>query len=393
MKIEIHRGLDQVGGNIIEISTDTTRIVLDVGYSRNKRNTDMSRVRRLLSRGGADAVFVTHYHEDHVGMANRVHRSIPIYIGETAYSIMKVSDEYRFRRLFKPYGYLKHRRSIRVGDITVTPYSCDHAAYDSYMLYCEAEGRSVLYTGDFRDHGRASFDDLLRELPKHPDTLICEGTELYRPAHRAMSEYELERRAADIFSEVKGPVFALQMPLNIERTLSLYNASRYSSRIFVEDAYMAQIAEAAGNGIPTPECPDVYAFMPSVLRYPWYKGLSKKASTELLSNTPFVMCVRVLMGGYMKRLSRHISFEGGILLYTCRKGLQSSRSMKHFLERCERLGLRTVVLHTGGHADGAALKRLIEALSPKQLIPIHTEHAEEFKRLVPDMKIVNSDSQ
>jgi mRNA degradation ribonuclease J1/J2 len=31
MNIHIHRGQNQIGGNIIEISTDTTKIILDVG--------------------------------------------------------------------------------------------------------------------------------------------------------------------------------------------------------------------------------------------------------------------------------------------------------------------------------------------------------------------------
>lgn len=388
MKIVIHRGQNQVGGNIIEVSTDSTRIVLDVGYSKIKCHTDMSRVRRLLSKGGADAVFVSHNHDDHVGLARWVHRSIPIYIGQTAYKVMKASDEYKFRRLFKPYGYLKHGKSIRVGDISVTPYRCDHAAYDSYMLYCEAGGETLLYTGDFRDHGWLSFDKLLRDLPKDVDTLICEGTELRYPRREAMSEAELAQRAAELFAETKGPVFALQMPLNIDRTIGLYNAALKSSRIFVEDAYMAQISEVAGGGIPDPDTHDVYAFMPSVLRYPWYKGLKKKATTELLSEKPFVMCVRPLMGGYVKRLSRRISFEGGILFYTCRKSLQNSWFMKRFLMRCEKLGLQTVCLHTGGHADGAAIQRLIETVSPKQVIPVHTNYPDGIATLVPGIKLV-----
>lgn len=31
MKITVHRGMDQIGGNVIEISTDKTKILLDAG--------------------------------------------------------------------------------------------------------------------------------------------------------------------------------------------------------------------------------------------------------------------------------------------------------------------------------------------------------------------------
>jgi len=281
--------------------------------------------------------------------------------------------------------------SIKIGDITVTPFSCDHAAYDSYMLLCESGGEAILYTGDFRSHGRVGIDALLAELPRNPDILICEGTELYRPEHIARTELELEKQAAKLFIETKGPVFALQMPLNIERTVSLYNAARQSSRVFIEDAYMAQIAKAAGEEIVSPDKQsDVYAFLPSILRFPWYKGIKNKATKELIVSTPFVMCVRPLMHGYIRRLSRKISFEGGILLYSCRKGLKKSKSMQKFIAECEKRGLETVYLHTGGHADAKTLKRFVETVSPKALMPIHTRNPKEFERLVPGVRICNT---
>lgn len=31
MKITVHRGMEQIGGNVIEISTDKTKILLDAG--------------------------------------------------------------------------------------------------------------------------------------------------------------------------------------------------------------------------------------------------------------------------------------------------------------------------------------------------------------------------
>lgn len=35
MKITVHRGMDQIGGNVIEISTDKTKILLDAGLELN----------------------------------------------------------------------------------------------------------------------------------------------------------------------------------------------------------------------------------------------------------------------------------------------------------------------------------------------------------------------
>ncbi|MGN1104695.1 MAG: hypothetical protein ACI4QI_07475, partial [Candidatus Coproplasma sp.] len=108
------------------------------------------------------------------------------------------------------------RGKDRIGEIKVTPFLCDHSAYDSYMLLFEAYGQSVLYTGDFRFHGRKESLSLLSALPK-----------------------------------------------NIDRLVSFYRASKLSGRIFYEDNYTAMIAGAAGGKIPRPDVfPDVYSFTP-----------------------------------------------------------------------------------------------------------------------------------
>jgi len=38
-------------------------------------------------------------------------------------------------------------------------------------------------------------------------------------------------------------------------------------------------------------------------------------------------------------------------------------------------------LHTSGHADVESLKKVVEVIKPKHIIPIHTEKPDEFKNL------------
>lgn len=70
MRIHIHRGQNQIGGNIIEISTDTTKILLDVGLELNDgENQPLPSVEGLFDSAGFDAIFISHYHGDHIGLA------------------------------------------------------------------------------------------------------------------------------------------------------------------------------------------------------------------------------------------------------------------------------------------------------------------------------------
>lgn len=44
-----------------------------------------------------------------------------------------------------------------------------------------------------------------------------------------------------------------------------------------------------------------------------------------------------------------------------------------------------VYAHTSGHAPVADLQRLALALSPHKLVPIHTEHGEDFSKMFADV--------
>lgn len=42
---------------------------------------------------------------------------------------------------------------IHIKDITVIPHICCHSAYGAFMFEILADGKKVLHTGDFRNHG------------------------------------------------------------------------------------------------------------------------------------------------------------------------------------------------------------------------------------------------
>lgn len=388
MNVHILRGQNQIGGNIIEVATNTTKILLDVGLELDDDGSQpLPLIDGLFDTAGYDAIFVSHYHGDHVGLVYHANRDIPVYIGEAGYRIIKAADEYKKKDTISPKGFLHSKKPIVIGDITVTPFLCDHSAFDSYMLLCEADGESILYTGDFRSNGRKSFDALLRSLPQNVDKLLCEGTTLSREAHTSVTETDLEERAVDLFMSTKGPIFVLQSSTNIDRIVTMYRAAKRSGRVFLEDAYMAGIAASAGSSIPNPDFDDVYAFITSPSRYDMLGKFKHKAGKSFISKRRFVMCVRSSMIGYLKSLSEIFSFSNGLLVYSFWSGYREADSMKVFLRECENMGLKVAALHTSGHADEETIKRLIETVQPKALIPIHTENASKFKEIAPSVPI------
>lgn len=380
MRVNVIRGQNQIGGNIIEVATDKTRIILDVGLELDDENVQFPDVEGLFSDAAFDAVFISHYHGDHLGLAYYIDNRIPLYMGEASYHIVKAADDYKGIASIMPDGFLRHLKPIVVGDITVTPFLCDHSAFDSYMLLCEADGEKVLYTGDFRSNGRKSFDRLLNALPDKVDKLICEGTTLSRKAQTPLREADLEELAVTEFRNATGPIFVLQSSTNIDRVVTMYRAAKRSSRVFLQEVYMADVTSAVGGSIPNPAFNDVYAFITNPKRHDALVKYRRMGKVRM-AKTPFVMCVRSSMLRYLKNLSKLMSFEGGLLVYSMWSGYQQQPAMSSFIKGCENMGLRLVSLHTSGHADPDTIRALIERVQPTKIIPVHTENAEWFEPL------------
>ena len=85
MKIKIHRGLDQIGGCITEISTETSRVFIDFGQNLpgygvpTTPEEDEALVTQIFAQNKKEheAVFYTHGHEDHVGLLEYIPDDVP----------------------------------------------------------------------------------------------------------------------------------------------------------------------------------------------------------------------------------------------------------------------------------------------------------------------------
>ncbi len=158
MTIIIHRGTNQIGGCVTEIKTDNARIFVDMGDELpSYEGIGNFEIDGLTSgKVNCDAVFITHYHGDHVGLYKKVLPDIPVYMGEVAKEIFllfakRIKDD--GEQKIRDFKTFKARDKIIVKDIIVTPLLVDHSAFDAYMFLIESGGKSILHTGDYRMHG------------------------------------------------------------------------------------------------------------------------------------------------------------------------------------------------------------------------------------------------
>lgn len=384
MRITVLRGQNQIGGSIVGIASSRAKLVFDVGLNLDSDNQTAPQIEGLFTGVPQyDAVFISHYHPDHLGLSSYLLPSIPLYMGKKCYEV------HEFTRRYKEKDYLEldpifivPQESIQIEDLQVTPYLCDHSAYDAYMFVIEGEGKKVLYTGDYRANGRKSFEALLHKLPE-VDCIITEGTTLNREDIQNLTEVQLEQKADEIIGDHQ-QVFVLQSSMNIDRLVTVYKAAKKHQLLFLQDLYTAGITSIVGGTIPNPHSfRDVRVFMienkdeahDQLLQYGW-----KRIGIKGIARKPFMMIVRTSFMNYLERLSNEVSFEDAILFYSLWSGYQDQKSMKEFLEFMKGKGVKIVPLHTSGHADARAIDQLIQHTKPRIIVPVHTENAAWFQR-------------
>lgn len=379
MKVTIRRGTHQIGGFVTEIESNIgTKIIIDIG--ENLPTEDGRELPELNVEGlkegkeDVDAIFVTHYHGDHIGLFNKISPKIPIYIGEISKQIyMMVAEKLAeagivskddIVRIKNFIGY-KVKEKITIKDIVITPIEVDHSAFDAHMLLIECEGKKVLHTGDFRTHGQRG-KAVIPALEKYVgkvDCLICEGTTLSREKEKHIkTEFDIQEEAEKIFKKNKYS-FVMCSSTNIDRIAAIHKAAIHENRIFVCDEYQKKIL----------------TYIDNVSRSTYYKFRGKVLSyndniKELMGKKGFVMLVRP---NYISKKVMQ-EFKDSVFIYSQWKGYLKEEYKKDFEYMQSFVPKDYIYLHTSGHADFESIKKVCKILKPKILIPIHGEKPEEF---------------
>lgn len=193
MKVCIRRGTKQIGGSAVEVvAGNGQRIVLDIGLPLDaESNTpDLLPDIKGLTEKTDDliGILISHAHQDHYAAGKWINPAIPVYMGKATKTIMEAARDCHLPSAFcfEKVETFEARKSFALGAFTITPYLSDHSAYDAYAFLIEADGRKLLYSGDFRAHGRKKklFKANIRALPESVDVLLMEGSCLGREDDR-----------------------------------------------------------------------------------------------------------------------------------------------------------------------------------------------------------------
>ncbi|MBS3872245.1 MAG: MBL fold metallo-hydrolase [Firmicutes bacterium] len=414
MQVTIHRGTHEIGGTFVELRSGKNRLLLDAGYplslggrplpdqlalysdEKVLESGMLPRIKGLYrwDEPAFDAVIISHAHIDHYGLLHYVNFAIPVYLSRGTRKLIEVSALFRAERYCAAKAYeFDMYKPFQIGGFRIMPFLMDHSAFDAAAFEISSKEKTILYTGDFRGHGRKGhcLERFISKAKKCADALLIEGTLLGRQDDMVITEQEIEALLVKKMDKLIGPLLFQTSSQNIDRIVSFYRAASRLGRIFVVDLYTANVLYAlkllGDNQVPYPseDYPNIKVFYPYRLTLMTYnkigKEYAKRFSPYHISRTKLnreqnniVMAVRPSMRIDIERSG----LKDGLFVYSLWTGYRSSAYQQGFEEYLTRAGFSSEILHTSGHATVSDIRRVIAGLEPKQIIPIHTMSPDSF---------------
>ena len=387
LSLIVHRGTRQIGGSCIElVHPDGDRLVLDAGRPLDAPDGATGLLAASLNRAQPATVLISHSHQDHWGLINELPADWPVWAGQGSAELIKLTAAITRQPLARQIlTWESKQEQFQVGPFTIKPILTDHSAFDAYMLLIEGGDKRVLYTGDFRQHGRKAIlvERLMAKPPTNIDVLVTEGTNLGTDKP-TKSESELEDEFFSLFKATKGRVFVSWSGQNIDRTVTLYRAALKSGRTLVVDLYTADVLDRIKEDTRLPHAgfPNLKVVITKGLaRY--YKTQGRESFVERM--VPFGISARKLEGSNYVVMLRNgllrdykasgvVPTQDDAFNFSMWRGYLKDPYYASTYEWFKNAGAKIEFIHSSGHASPDDLRAFALAIKPKCVVPIHGEN-------------------
>jgi ribonuclease J len=302
-----------------------------------------------------------------------------------------------------------HQFEDGIGQWRVKWWPVDHSIPGAAAFAVETDAGWIAYSGDIRFHGRhgsLTWKAAEEMAALHPVALLCEGTRLTAP--NTTTESEVYDNCRRIVREATGRLVVADFaPRNIER-LEIFAriAEETGRRLLVQpkDAYLLRAVHLTDPGLP-----DLMA-SPHIAVYDDPKGVYRKYEAAVRGRYADRIVspddVRRRMGDHILAFSltdmadlldlEYLTGQGigGVYIFSNSPAYDDEQKVDllRLWNWVQHLGLSLVGLqpridvngqtvamdvqpgyHASGHAGGDELKEFVRIVSPRELIPIHTE--------------------
>ena len=391
MTLTIHRGTNEIGGSCVEIATESSRVLIDIGLPLDFDKKTVEQKQQIREQAhnwcqGVDAIFISHYHQDHHGLLSEVSPTMPVYVTAGTEAMFKINEVFLPNKTkIENLQIIKPQLTINIGDIKLTTFTVDHSAYDACAFLIEADNKRILYSGDIRLHGRKGI--LYKNLPREVDYLILEGTNIERE-RKSINEAEIEQDFIELFKkDIDKLNFVWCSGQHIDRLTNIFKAAGKTGRTMVVDVYVAASLyeiHKLNNSIPSSFTHGIKVWYTQPIKYK--KGQHnyslefqhQRIRPNVIRDNPgkFVVIMRPSM---LVALRRGLQVPNANVITSMWKEYEKDSTA--FFDWVDSQGYVRNYIHTSGHADIESLKIIADFINPKEIIPIHTQKKECFNTI------------
>jgi ribonuclease J len=376
-------------------------------------------------------VLLSHAHADHAAYIHHLRQDIPIHCSKPTYCILKaLNDTSRtgfnelteIRDTFEIYVNTKGTMSrkttrthpdivkprkfkifdfgkkFKIDGLEIIPFNVDHSLPGATGFIIHTSSGTIVYTGDFRFHGRRGekTEEFMQScVDEDVDKLIIEGTRIDEKRFR--TEKDVEKEVGNYCSK-KGLTVCNWPVRDTDRMMSFVNAAKDAGKklaISLKQAYLIELLKDCQD-VDVPSLDDdtiqLYASRKS-----WgligsecdYRILTQDYEKWEKPYLDQAICYKDVSGNqgeYMffctnydlQELIDIKPVKGSIYVKSVCEPFDAEMELdweriNHWLDY---FGLDVRRTHVSGHASGPQLKEFVEKVNPREIVPVHTEHAD-----------------
>ncbi len=384
-------GVGEVGKNSTVVEYEHDLILLDAGAKFPEDDQlgvdlivpDVSYVKERLQN--LRGILITHGHEDHIGglpyimLQLKPKDPVPVYGSPLAIGLL--DHKMRENRVEK---YVDLRpvpigQRVAFGKLSAEFIHVTHSIPDTNAIAVHSPVGTIIDTADFKFDptpimGKPTNERRLRKLGEagvlalFSDTVRVES-EGSTPSERVV--YDTMRR---VIERSRGQVIIATFASNISRLkMALDTAQRSGRKVAVAGRSMEQSARVAQELEYLDPEPGMLVSLEEALRLPPEKRLLVVTGSQ---GEPAAALARIAMGEHPKlRVSK-----GDVVIISATPIPGNEETVTRTIDNLFRRGCEVVYsaiergVHVSGHAGRDELKRMIELVKPKFVVPIHGEY-------------------
>lgn len=435
--IKFYSGLDSIGGVVMEISYNNSRVFFEAGTEYNPafdmfdshvdkrpqfisdylwlnelpmidgiyREEDICNYNLIPANNinCEQAFFITHLHLDHMRMMGMIDPSVKVYLSKSAQIIESALEDVNLGvESIRGLSYDDIPDDVTIGDIHIHRFTLNDDSYQDLSFYIQTPDLSIHFTGDIFVYGKY-FNNILNEIKyinNHGvDILIPEGTTFFNDIDydltsisptftpdNLLSKQEMNERIADRILEHDGLVVFNYYEREMSDVMDLMEYSKACKRQLVFEPESAHIINKFFNQKVSIMLPDTYKHQPKYLEE-IIKNNDLIDADSIISNPD-----KYLVQNSYPNLLQLLDFRNLHVLYIHYSGIplgQFDPAYKRLymllnklnFEHCSRTKFADGK-YFSSHACREQLLAYIQEVNAKLIVPCHSANREKYESCI-----------